>query len=166
MSRHGTWKQSDEGKDRSLQQRGITLVGAYDAQMESLLADYRTALAEAGEVHRRITEIVGAACSPRQTVRVTVTAQGELLSVEFPTDAYKRMPPAELSEAIAAAVRAAKEDAFEQLAAVVPEHSPGGLPLMDLIRGRVKPADLFGAQPAVPDAVREYLGGSHLSMGV
>lgn len=135
----------------------------YEGQVEELMAQYQQRLASIGELQRKIASISGTAASARQSVKVTVDVNGEITSLEFPTGAYKRLPPAELSAEIMATARDAKAKAREQLDTLMAAEFPAGQSLSDIakvadiVKGGVDPAEAFGAEPSMPDAIRAYI---------
>ncbi|MER7690872.1 YbaB/EbfC family nucleoid-associated protein [Streptomyces sp. NPDC097610] len=64
----------------------------------------------------RRSEVTGTSSAPRQCVRVTVGAEGDITEIDFLTDDYQRMAPKELSEVLVAAVWEARKRALEQVA--------------------------------------------------
>ncbi|MCG6495632.1 YbaB/EbfC family nucleoid-associated protein [Kitasatospora sp. A2-31] len=137
----------------------------YDEQIEDLLAQYERQRAEAAETRRRIAETTATAADPRQAVKVTVGAQGELTAVEFPTGAYRRMAPKELADLLVTTVARARAEAQEAAAAVVTGQLPPGVTLGDLLQGRIDPTVVLPDEPAMPDAVREYVLHGHPEAG-
>jgi hypothetical protein len=131
----------------------------YDQEIEDLLALYRKQREEAVDKRRRINEVTGTATAPRQTVKATVNAQGEVVSIEFPTGAYHRMAPKELSEALLATLREARANALEAVAEVTGLGLPDGIKVADLLAGKADPTALIGEEPGMPDAVRQHLAG-------
>ncbi|HEY6494971.1 MAG TPA: YbaB/EbfC family nucleoid-associated protein [Trebonia sp.] len=127
--------------------------------IEELTQEYEKARARTGEVRRQIAQLTATAVSPRESVKVTVGAQGDVRSIEFPTSAYKRMPPAELSEALMAAIGEAREKATGMLSELMAPSMPAGVNFVDLVRGEVKLPSLDGGGPGMPDMVRDYLAG-------
>jgi DNA-binding protein YbaB len=130
---------------------------AHPAEADDLLTQYRRRLAEIGELRHRIEEISGTASSGRQSVKVTVNVRGEITALEFPTAAYKRTPPAELSAEILAAVRDAKARAQDQFNEQIAPRLPAGSRLFDIAQGAADPTEHFGSEPPMPDAVRDYI---------
>lgn len=129
----------------------------FDSELEALMAQYRKRRARTAELQRQIREISGTAVTARQTVKVKVDAQGGLLSIEFPTGAYKRMAPNELAEAIQGAVAEAKAKALEALGELMTPELPRGLNFVDLVQGQVDLTKALPDEPPMPDAVREYI---------
>jgi DNA-binding protein YbaB len=130
----------------------------YQQRAEELVAEYEERRAKAGELRRKIGEITGSATAPRGSVKVTVGVQGEVTALEFPTSAYKRMPPKELAETVLATISEAKGKAVESLRELMTPEMPAGLNFIELLQGK---ADRVGAAPTeadIPDAVRDYLG--------
>ncbi|MFD8720123.1 YbaB/EbfC family nucleoid-associated protein [Streptomyces sp. NPDC059629] len=135
------------------------MTSPYDEEIEDLLALYRKQRTEAVEARRRINEVTGTATAPRQTVKATVNAQGEVTAIEFPTGAYHRMTPKELSEALLTTIRQARANALEAVAEVSSLGLPAGVKITDLVEGRVDPTALLDDEPGMPESVREYIAG-------
>ncbi|MEW1773106.1 YbaB/EbfC family nucleoid-associated protein [Streptomyces sp. NPDC086777] len=129
----------------------------YDQQIEDLLEQYRRQRDEAARTRRRINETTATVTAPRQTVKVTVGAQGEVTAIEFPTGAYRRMAPKELADVLLTALRQARAEALEGVAGVLAEQLPPGVTVPDLLQGRVDPAAVLPEDPAMPDPVRDYV---------
>jgi DNA-binding protein YbaB len=131
--------------------------GPYDQQIEDLLEQYRRQRDEAAETRRRINETTSTVTAPRQTVKITVGAQGEVTAIEFPTGAYRRMPPRELADVLLTTLRQARAEALEGVAGVLAGRLPPGVTVPDLLQGRVDPAAVLPEDPAMPDSVRDYV---------
>ncbi|WP_163010876.1 YbaB/EbfC family nucleoid-associated protein [Streptomyces dangxiongensis] len=129
----------------------------FDEQIEELRTGYQARLAQIGELQRRMSEVTGTATAKAQAMKVTVGPQGELLSVEFPTGAYRSMAPKELSDLIVATVQEARGKATAALAEIMTPHLPEGLDAARLLRGTADVARLMPSEPAMPDGVREYV---------
>lgn len=130
---------------------------AYDQQIEDLLAQYRRQREEAIETRQRINEVTGTATAPRQTVKATVSAQGEVVAIEFPTGAFHRMTPKELSETLLTTLRQARSNALEAVAEVAGLGLPSGVKLAELLEGKADTTALLPEEPDMPDAVRAHL---------
>jgi DNA-binding protein YbaB len=132
-------------------------MSVYDRQLEDLTAGYLAQLKKADELRRKISEIAVSVTAPRQVAKVTVGAQGEVRALEFPTSVYKRMAPAELATALMASIDEAREKAQAEYAELMNPHMPGGLNVIDLMKGNVDFAATLPAELPVPDAVIDYL---------
>ncbi|MEW2625024.1 YbaB/EbfC family nucleoid-associated protein [Streptomyces sp. NPDC048106] len=129
----------------------------FDEEIEELRAAYQAQLAQIGELQARMREVTGTATAKAQAMKVTVGPQGELLSVEFPTGAYRGMAPKELADLIVSTVREAREKATAALAEIMAPHLPQGLDAEQLLRGTGDVKQLIPSEAAMPDAVREYV---------
>ena len=129
----------------------------YDQGIEDLLALYQQQRAEVAETRRRINDVTGTATAPRQTVKVTVGAQGDVTAIEFPTGAYRRMAPKELADAMLAVIAQARAAAMEQVAELTELGLPSGVSPADLLQGKADPTALLPETPAMPDSVRDYI---------
>jgi hypothetical protein len=90
-------------------------------------------------------------------MKVTVGPQGEVLSVEFPTGAYRSMAPKELADLMVTTVQEARAKATAALAEVMAPHLPEGVDAARLLSGTADVAELMPSEPAMPDGVREYV---------
>ncbi|MFI9274620.1 YbaB/EbfC family nucleoid-associated protein [Kitasatospora sp. NPDC052896] len=129
----------------------------YDQEIEELLALYQRQREGAAETRRRINEVTGTATAPRQTVKVTVSAQGDVTGIDFPTGAFRRLTPKELSEALLKTIAEARRDALEQVSQLSGLQLPSGTCVADLLQGRGDPRTLLPETPGMPDEVRDYI---------
>ncbi|MGW6449806.1 YbaB/EbfC family nucleoid-associated protein [Lentzea sp. NPDC055074] len=109
--------------------------GPRSEQLERLVAQYREQFAELQETQRRLREISCSATSPRQVVTVTVGHGGVVRDVKFPSSAYKRLTPAELSAAIVRTITDAQQQAAGQAAAIVAPTLPEGVDAQKMFSG-------------------------------
>nr|WP_239154564.1 YbaB/EbfC family nucleoid-associated protein [Streptomyces sp. SID14446] len=121
------------------------------------MEQYRRQREQAAETRRRINATTSTATAPRQTVKVTVGAQGEVTAIEFPTGAYRRMAPKELADVLLATIQQARSEALDGVAGVLAGELPSGVTVADLLQGRVDPTALLPEDPAMPDSVRDYV---------
>ncbi|GAA4815439.1 YbaB/EbfC family nucleoid-associated protein [Streptomyces ziwulingensis] len=135
----------------------------FDEQIEELQATYRAQLEQIGELQRRMREVSGTATAKAQAMKVTVGPQGELTAVEFPTNAYRRMTPKELADLVVSTVQEARAKATAELAQVMTPHLPEGLDAEHLLRGTADVGRLMPRDPAMPEAVREYVDQGRIS---
>jgi DNA-binding protein YbaB len=129
----------------------------FEQRAEELIAEYEERRAKTGDLQRKIGEIRGTATSPRGSIEVTVGVQGQVTEIQFPTSAYKRMPPKELSDTILATISEAKERAQEALRELMAPEMPVGLNFIALLQGNTDAAQAPTLED-IPDAVRDYLG--------
>src|SRR5262245_30365940 len=132
-------------------------MSTFEHQIEDLMAGYRQQLEKSNELRRKISEIAASVTAPRQVVKVTVGAHGDLRAVDFPTGAYKRMTPAELAEALMTTIDQAKDKAQAAYADLMNPQMPGGLNILDLVKGKVNFSALLPPEPQAADAVQDYL---------
>ncbi|WP_194915204.1 YbaB/EbfC family nucleoid-associated protein [Catenulispora rubra] len=129
----------------------------FDGEVEALMEAYQRRRARTAELQQKIREISATASNPRQTVKVTVGAQGDLVGIEFPTDAYKRMAPKELVEAIMSVAAEAKTQAQSALRELMQPELPAGLDFDDLVQGKADLSKALSEGSSVPEAVRDYV---------
>jgi DNA-binding protein YbaB len=128
----------------------------YEHQLDELIARYQERRARAVELRRQISDISASATAPRKVVKITVGAQGEVRAVEFPTDAYRRMTPAELAAIFMTTIEQAREKAMAALSELMTPELPPGLNVLGLLQGKVDFASAMPETPAIPDVVKEY----------
>ncbi|MFF4902937.1 YbaB/EbfC family nucleoid-associated protein [Streptomyces sp. NPDC001068] len=129
----------------------------YEQQLEELLALYHRQREEALDTRRRINETTATVTAPRQTVKVTVGAQGEVTALSFPTGAYRRLAPKELADVVLATIRQARAEALESVGAVVAVGLPSGIDMADLLQGRVDATAFLPEEPPTPESTRDTL---------
>jgi DNA-binding protein YbaB len=110
----------------------------YQQLIEQLTEEYEKARAHTVELRRAISELTASATSPRETVKVTVGAQGDVRSIEFPAGAYRRMAPAELSAAVMATINEAKDKAQRMLSELMAPELPAGVNFLDVMQGKAE----------------------------
>ena len=129
----------------------------YDQHIEELLGAYRRERAQIGELQRRMREVKASATAPRQALKVTVNSQGEVTAIEFPTGAYKRMAPVELSQLLVSTIQKARATAMAEVAEVLSGHLPAGMSAVDLLQGKADLGGLLPETPTMADEVQEYV---------
>jgi DNA-binding protein YbaB len=129
----------------------------YDQMIDELTAEYRKRRAKTGELQRKLKEITATATAPRSVVKVSVGAQGDVRDIEFPTGAYKRMAPAELTAALLATIADAKQKALEMVRELMEPELPKGSKFIDIFTGKAEMPDALPDEPVMPDLVKEYL---------
>jgi DNA-binding protein YbaB len=131
----------------------------YDRQIEELLDEYRKKRDEAVETQRQIGEITATVTAPKQVVKVTVNAQGEVSAIEFPTSAFRRLSPKELATTLVTTIQQARANALEKATGLASDRLPAGVTIAELLQGKANPTDLLPVDPGtgMPDSVREYV---------
>jgi DNA-binding protein YbaB len=129
----------------------------YDQQIEELLDQYRKQREEIAETRRQLDESTATVTAPKQVVKVTVGAQGEVRAIEFPTAAFRRMPPKELANTLLTTIQQARVKALEKTGELVSTRLPAGVTMADLLQGKANPTDLLSKDPAMPESVRDYV---------
>jgi DNA-binding protein YbaB len=131
----------------------------YEQQAEELAAAYEVQRAKTTELRRKITEITGTATAPRKSVKATVSARGDVTAIEFPTEAYKRMPPKELSEVLLATISEARDNALKAVQDTMAAELPKGLNFIEMLKGTADIAVAAPTEEDIPDFVRQRLSG-------
>jgi hypothetical protein len=133
-------------------------VSYYDERVAELLEDLKAKQARAGEVRRKLDEISASAAAPRNIVKVTVNAQGQLTGIEFPVAGYKRMPPIELAKTIMDTTCQAVDKATDAVRELLTPEMPAGLNFMDMLQGKAPKPDLAAIMKTIPERVLEHIG--------
>jgi DNA-binding protein YbaB len=134
-------------------------MNVYEQQVEELTAAYEAQRAKTMELRRKITETTGSATAPRKSIKVTVSARGDVTAIEFPTEAYKRMPPKELSEVLLATIGKAKSAALKSVKDTMAAELPKGLNYIEMLKGNADAAITAPTEADMPDFVRQQLAG-------
>lgn len=124
---------------------------------ERLLAEYQGHYARIAETQRRLREICCTATAPRQVVAITVGHGGVVTEVAFPTGAYKRMPPLELSAAVLETITAARDLALSEAAEILAPSMPAGVNAHALLSGSMDLQSMLPKTPDISDATRDVL---------
>lgn len=132
---------------------------SYDSHVDDLLVAYQQQRTSMTDLQNRMREISASATSPRKEVTVTVGRGGAITDIAFPTSAYKRMTPKELSAAIMQAFAEAKEQAMDQAAQLLGPLLPKGMDAAKMVRGEAS-VDMYLPPdgPRVTRSVRAFLG--------
>jgi DNA-binding protein YbaB len=133
-------------------------VSYYDERVTELLEELKQKQARAGELRRKLDEISASATAPRNVVKVTVNAQGQLTDLEFPVAAYKRMPPVELAKTIMDASREATAKAMDAVRELMTPEMPAGLNFLETLQGKAAQPDLSAIVKTLPERVLEHIG--------
>jgi DNA-binding protein YbaB len=129
----------------------------YDESIKELMGDFHQQLDQLNETNRRMQEITATATSPRKSVSITVGAQGRIVELKFPSDAYKRMAPMELANVITETFAAAQQQVQAQLMGLMQTNAPAGFDLSALYGPDADLGKVLPREPIMPDAVREYI---------
>ncbi|HET6500280.1 MAG TPA: YbaB/EbfC family nucleoid-associated protein [Amycolatopsis sp.] len=133
------------------------MASVYDKRIDELMESYRKHRAEAVQLRQQINEITATVTASRQALKVTVTAQGEVTAIEFPTGAYHQMPPKELSDLLIKTIGEARQKAVEEMSELMSPRLPNGVTFAGLLRGEVTADAVLPEEPPMPEAVREYV---------
>lgn len=126
-------------------------------RIEGLFEEYQQQRNSLTELQHRMRELTASATSPRREVSVTVGQNGVLTDIRFPTSAYKRLTPADLTEVIMTTYAEAKEKVMVQAEAVLAPMLPDGVDAGSLVRGTAGTDAFLPPEPRVTTSVREIL---------
>jgi hypothetical protein len=108
---------------------------SFDDHIEGLFAEYERQRGSITDLQARMKEVRASATSPRREVTVTVGRGGELTDIAFPTGAYKRLTPTELTSIILRTFGEAREQAMDQAAELLAPLLPAGMNAAQMVRG-------------------------------
>jgi hypothetical protein len=114
------------------------------------------------DLHRKLQAISVTAESARREISVRVDHAGVVKDIAFPTNAYRRLAPQELTNLLLQTIGRAREDALTRAAELLTPLLPAGvLPTgvrtVDVVRGDLGLNALIPADPYLPDIVAEQL---------
>ncbi|WP_213453722.1 YbaB/EbfC family nucleoid-associated protein [Rhizomonospora bruguierae] len=130
----------------------------FNERIESLFGEYQRQRNRLTELQQKMREISASATSPRREVTVTVGQNGVITDIRFPTGAYKRLTPADLTGVIMETYAEAKEQAMEQATAILAPIVPEGVDAAALVRGTAGTDAFLPAEPRMAASVHEILG--------
>ncbi|WP_326782854.1 YbaB/EbfC family nucleoid-associated protein [Streptomyces sp. NBC_00151] len=128
----------------------------FDDQIAELLADYQRERENVMDLQQKLASVSCSAAAPRNTVKVTVGAQGDISGLEFPTKAYRKMTPKELADAILKAVSDARNKAKIEVAELMAVQLPGAN-ITAWMEGTPDLQGILPEEPQISDGLREYL---------
>jgi DNA-binding protein YbaB len=129
---------------------------SFDDQLAEMLADYQRERDSVMDLQQKLTSVSCSAAAPRNTVKVTVGAQGEISELDFPTKAYRKMTPKELADAILGAVRDARHKAKAEVTELMAAQLPGAN-IRAWMEGTPDMQGVLPEEPEMSDGMREYL---------
>jgi DNA-binding protein YbaB len=130
---------------------------SFVGELQGMLDGFREQRENMLKTQHAVAEISATATAPKHAFEVTVGAQGEIKKLSFPTEAFRRMAPAELASVIEKTIGKARADAAKAMNKVMAPYLPEGFSLANVAAG--KPDwDKLGFD-ALPTTVDELLGG-------
>ncbi|GID32213.1 YbaB/EbfC family nucleoid-associated protein [Paractinoplanes brasiliensis] len=128
------------------------------ARVEGLFAEFERQRSNLNDAQEKMREVSETATSPRREVAVTVGQNGVLTGVQFPTSAFRRMTPGELSTVLMTTYAEAKDKALTRSAQILQPLMPEGADAATLMRGATA-ADTYMPDPAsLPAELRDMFG--------
>lgn len=110
---------------------------SFGPDLEKLAAEYAKHRAAAMNAAERVRTVESSATSSSGLVTVTVDGQGEIRTLLFNSQEYRRMAPAELAHTILDTVSKARKRAFAEVTGGMPAESFGGVSYNDIVSGTV-----------------------------
>jgi hypothetical protein len=112
--------------------------------MDGLLAEFERQRVALAELQREMQNLSETSTSPRREVSVTVGQNGVLTDIQFPSSAFRRMTPGELSSVL--------------MAKMLQPHLSDGADADDLVRGTAKSEAYMPDLSALPAEIRDIFG--------
>lgn len=128
-----------------------------DSHLDALYEEYQRQRANLADLHRRMSEVSGTAVSPRREVSVTVTNQGAITELKFPTNAYKKLAPTELAELLTSTIAKAQEQVRGQSADIIAPLLPEGIDAGAIMAGSADIGKMLPEDPQPHSLVRDQL---------
>jgi DNA-binding protein YbaB len=130
----------------------------FGKQLENLFESYQQQRMGLTALQNEMKAISVTVASPRREVEVTVNSTGGLTDLKFPTSAYRRLAPAELSALILDTLGQARSEAREESAALLTPLLPPGFNAKNLVSGEITVDDMLPEEMRLPTSVREQFG--------
>jgi DNA-binding protein YbaB len=130
--------------------------GQLRAQLDALLREYDQARRSLSDVRTKMRAVTGTARSPDRLVEATVGPRGHLTALRLDPKACRTLSSEKLAERVLDTVKRAAADATGQVSALLAPTLPPGLPVDELVRGEVVPADWNGTQALSGPSLREW----------
>jgi DNA-binding protein YbaB len=125
------------------------------SQLEEISAQYAEIREKALERSTVMAAINETVTDSKGTLSVSVGAGGNVTALKFLSKRYREMAPAELADLILSTMKTAQERVRKQLVDKMPSSTVGGLPIADLLAGKVDIAQLLPA-----DLAERFAGGT------
>lgn len=130
----------------------------FSDRIESLFEEYQRQRNQLTELQQTMRGLSATATSPRREVTVTVGQNGVLTDIQFPTGAYRRLAPSDLTRILLGTYIEAKDDVLNQAASVLQPMLPDGVDAQALVRGTAGTDAYLPAEPRMTAGVSELLG--------
>jgi DNA-binding protein YbaB len=108
------------------------------------------------EIRDELARTSTTASAPDRSITVELDAAGELTSIKFNSQRYRRMAPAELSAVLIEVIRRARAESRQRMASAFKDMLPAGLHFDDVKSGK---PDLDQMFDDARDEVRELVAG-------
>jgi hypothetical protein len=132
--------------------------GLPDGVVQAALERLRESSELFARAEREVAAIAVSRTAPRNAMRVTVGARGEIVELSFPTEAYRSMAPAELAALVKDTVTRARSEAADEATAALASFLPPGYGTPG--SGSAGESSWAGASPdGVVEAVQRLLAG-------
>ncbi|MEU4556720.1 YbaB/EbfC family nucleoid-associated protein [Micromonospora violae] len=106
-------------------------------RFEQAYAEFEEQKNAISEFEQRLAEKVSTLTAKNRAVSVTVDGQGDVVEIKFPTMAYRKMAPAELSALLVETIDAARMQAREGTNELLQTFLPSGMASFDLLNNPV-----------------------------
>jgi DNA-binding protein YbaB len=122
------------------------MTSPYEETLNEALAAYKHQQEQLTETREKLSTVTNTVTSARQVVTATVGRHGEVLSLAFPSSAYKRMAPAELASVIVKTIQDARAKSLEVSAGLLAPMLPAGFSAEDMLNGKVDLQSMLAAR--------------------
>lgn len=130
----------------------------FSERIEGLFQEYQHQRNRLTELQQVMRGLCATATSARREVSITVGQNGVVTDIQFPTNAYRRLPPTDLTRLLLETYAEAKEDVLNQAASALAPMLPDGVDAQSLVRGTAGTDAYLPPEPRMATSVREILG--------
>jgi len=122
-------------------------------KLDELFLDYQRKRDEAAKLQEKLSSASSTVTSESGLVTVTVSARGQITELKLNSQAYRKMPAAQLCQVILETIERAKKAASAQVRAAMKPLLPKGMSFDALVSGRFDLSKVLPAKPADFDEI-------------
>jgi DNA-binding protein YbaB len=130
--------------------------------IEQRLAEFERRRSALADVQTEVNQTRATVESKSRAIAVTVDSRGELVDITFRGNGFRSMAGPELAQLIVETVRTARSEVMDTVAAMFGPALPPGLPLREMMNGKVNFDTMMRDAARWADGVAETLSAKAL----